>query len=83
MRIFADKKTIKQILNSKTEAHSYPLWTVGERANNHNFVFYQPLQNRPKIKDCIAGSGSAFFSGTCFFENLGPTYHHFDQFEMT
>jgi len=33
MRIFADKKTIKQILNSKTEAHSYPLWTVGERAN--------------------------------------------------
>ena len=33
MRIFADKKTIKQILNSKTEAHSYPLCIVGERAN--------------------------------------------------
>ena len=36
MRIFADKKTIKQILNSKTEAHSYPLWTVGERAKKVN-----------------------------------------------
>ena len=27
------KQTIKQILNSKTEAHSNPLWIVGERAN--------------------------------------------------
>ena len=37
MIIFADKQThnqsSKQILNSKTEAHSYPLWIVGERAN--------------------------------------------------
>ena len=33
MIIFADKHTIKQILNSKTEAHSNPLWIVGERAN--------------------------------------------------
>ena len=38
MIIFADTQTInqasKQILNSKTEALSYPLWIVGERANN-------------------------------------------------
>ena len=27
------RQTIKQILNSKTEAHSNPLWIVGERAN--------------------------------------------------
>ena len=37
MIIFADTQTInqanKQILNSKTGAHSYPLWIVGERAN--------------------------------------------------
>ena len=35
MIIFADKQTIKQTdTNSKTEAHSNPLWIVGERANN-------------------------------------------------
>ena len=35
MRIFADKQTIKQTdTNSKTEPHSYPLWILGERANN-------------------------------------------------
>ena len=34
MIIFADRQTIKQThTNSKTEAHSYPLWIVGERAN--------------------------------------------------
>ena len=34
MIIFADKQTIKQTdTNSKTEAHSNPLWIVGERAN--------------------------------------------------
>ena len=37
MIIFADKQThnqsSKQILNLITEAHSYPLWIVGERAN--------------------------------------------------
>ena len=34
MIIFADRHTIKQThTNSKTEAHSYPLWIVGERAN--------------------------------------------------
>ena len=45
MIIFADKQThnqsSKQILNSKTEAHSYPLWIVGERANcieNESFL---------------------------------------------
>ena len=35
MIIFADRQTIKQTdTNSKTEAHSYPLWIVGERANS-------------------------------------------------
>ena len=29
IRIFAHTQTIKQILNSKTEAHSNPLWIVG------------------------------------------------------
>ena len=28
MRIFADMHAIKHTLNSKTEAHSYPLWSV-------------------------------------------------------
>ena len=38
MIIFAYKQTIKQTdTNSKTEAHSYPLWTVGERANIANY----------------------------------------------
>ena len=32
--IFADMHAIKQTKsNSKTEAHSYPLWIVDERAN--------------------------------------------------
>ena len=39
MIIFADRQTInqasKQILNLITEAHSYPLWIVRERANNY------------------------------------------------
>ena len=42
MIIFADKQThnqsSKQILNSKTEAHSYPLWIVGERANTRSII---------------------------------------------
>ena len=29
----ADRQSSRQILNSKTEAHSNPLWIVGERAN--------------------------------------------------
>ena len=33
MIIFAHRQSSTQILNSKTEAHSYPLWIVGERAN--------------------------------------------------
>ena len=37
MIIFADRQTDNQVnkqsLNSKTEAHSNPLWIVGERAN--------------------------------------------------
>ena len=37
MIIFAHKQTIKHTdTNSKTEAHSYPLWIVGERANLRN-----------------------------------------------
>jgi len=36
MIIFAYKQTHNQTdTNSKTEVHSYPLWIVGERANNH------------------------------------------------
>ena len=38
MIIFADRHTIKHILNSKTEAHSDPLWIVGERANKNRDV---------------------------------------------
>ena len=33
------RHTIKQILNSKTEAHSNPLWIVGERANYKSNIF--------------------------------------------
>ena len=34
MIIFADRQSNRQTdTNSKTEAHSYPLWIVGERAN--------------------------------------------------
>ena len=42
MIIFAHRQTHnqadRQILNSKTEAHSYPLWTVGERANSSDYA---------------------------------------------
>ena len=38
MIIFADKQTHNQVINSKTEAHSNPLWIVGERANYHKFL---------------------------------------------
>ena len=31
MIIFADTQSSRQILNSKTEAHSYPLWIVDGR----------------------------------------------------
>ena len=49
MIIFADTHTIKQILNSKTEAHSYPLWTVGERANIiHKKNVIGPLLDYPQ-----------------------------------
>jgi len=34
MIIFADKQADNQVINSKTEAHSNPLWIVGERANS-------------------------------------------------
>ena len=35
MIIFADRQAHNQAdTNSKTEAHSYPLWIVGERANS-------------------------------------------------
>ena len=44
MIIFADTQTInqasKQILNLITEAHSYPLWIVGERANKEHLTYY-------------------------------------------
>ena len=44
MIIFAHKHTIKQrILNSTTEAHSNPLWIVGERAN------YSTASNRDSL----------------------------------
>ena len=43
IRIFAYKQTIKHTdTNSKTEAHSNPLWIVGERAN-FNFRFIEAL----------------------------------------
>ena len=42
MRIFADRQTCNQAdTNSKTEAHSNPLWIVGERANwitTHKYI---------------------------------------------
>ena len=37
MIIFGDMQSSTQILNSETEAHSYPLLIVGERANNNEF----------------------------------------------
>ena len=44
MRIFADMHAIKHTLNSKTEAHSFPLRIVGERANKREPTFTGPLQ---------------------------------------
>ena len=43
MIIFADKQTHNQVINSKTEAHSNPLWIVGERANKREPIFTGPL----------------------------------------
>ena len=47
IRIFADTQTDNQVINSKTEAHSNPLWIVGERANTEvcsiiNYVHIGP-----------------------------------------
>ena len=53
MIIFAHRQTHnqadRQILNSKTEAHSYPLWTVGERANYQWFVAMTRFATDPLI----------------------------------
>ena len=54
MRIFAHRHAIKQTdTNSKTEAHSYPLWIVGERANNWYLIsIYIRSSVRIKSRNC-------------------------------
>ena len=49
MIIFADRQAHNQAdTNSKTEAHSYPLWIVGERAN-----LYHIQSELPRILNSI------------------------------
>ena len=45
MIIFADRQSNRQTdTNSKTEAHSYPLWIVGERANIYVIYFLLTIE---------------------------------------
>ena len=46
MRIFAYTQTHNQVINSKTEAHSNPLWIVGERANKTEAPLLPELLSR-------------------------------------
>ena len=52
MIIFADRQAHNQTdTNSKTEAHSYPLLIVGERANSKR---YTCLESQPKYNGKIS-----------------------------
>ena len=64
---FADMHAIKHTLNSKTEAHSYPLWTVGERANKINRI-----QTQGDIENISQGE---------ILEDVGSKYHLITRFQ--
>ena len=57
MRIFADKHTINQAESSKTEAHSYPLWSVDSRgAGQFSYCYCIVYDHSHKILEDIGNT---------------------------
>ena len=67
MIIFADMHAIKHTLNSKTEAHSYPLWTVGERAN----IVKSSLTNKCRYTRTLHKWEQEMYTLYCYCKNNG------------